>query len=75
MQIEALDFHILKSDLVEPEWRPLRTMREYPQSHKVRFGHRLFDGEGIRLDARPAYSINEISLRPGVISISYSRRS
>ena len=56
MQIEALDFHILKSDPVEPEWRPLRTMREYPQSHKVRFGHRLFDGEGIRLDARPAYA-------------------
>ena len=56
MKIEAIDFQILQSDPVEPEWRPLRTMREYPDSHKVRFGHRLFEGEGIRLEARPAYA-------------------
>ena len=56
MRIEAIDFQILESDPAEPEWRPLRTMREYPESHKVRFGHRLFDGEGIRLEARPAYA-------------------
>ena len=54
MRIEAIDFHILESEPIEPEWRPLRTMREYPESHKVRFGHRLFDGESIRLEARPA---------------------
>ena len=43
MKIEAIDFQILQCDRVEPEWRPLRTMREYPDSHKVRFGHRLFE--------------------------------
>ena len=56
MRIEAIDFQILESEPVEPEWRSLRTMREYTESHKVRFGHRLFDGEGIRLEARPAYA-------------------
>ena len=55
MKIETIDFQILESDPVEPEWRPLRTMREYPDSHKVRFGHELFQGEEIRLPARPAY--------------------
>ena len=55
MKIEAIDFQILESDPVEPEWRPLRTMREYPDSHKVRFGHELFQGEEVRLPARPAY--------------------
>ena len=39
MKIESIDFQILESEPVEPEWRPLRTMREYPGSHKVRFGH------------------------------------
>lgn len=55
MKIEAIDFLILEGDPVEPEWKPLRTMREYPGSRKVRFGHRLFSGDGIRLEARPAY--------------------
>ncbi|MXZ08776.1 MAG: hypothetical protein F4Y79_04960 [Gemmatimonadetes bacterium] len=55
MKIEAIDFLILKSEPVTPEWRPLRTMREYPGAHKVRFGHRLFQGEGIQLTKRPAY--------------------
>ena len=56
MKIESIDFQILESDPVEPEWRPLRTMREYPGSTKVRFGHRLFSGDGIRLEPRPAYT-------------------
>ena len=56
MKIESISFQILEGDPVEPEWRPLRTMREYPGSHKVRFGYRLFSGEGIRLEARPAYT-------------------
>ena len=55
MKIEAIDFLILKSEPVTPEWRPLRTMREYPNAHKVRFGHQLFQGEGIRLEKQPAY--------------------
>ena len=55
MKIEAIDFLILKSEPVTPEWRPLRTMREYPGAHKVRFGHQLFQGEGIQLTKRPAY--------------------
>ena len=55
MKIEAIDFLILKSEPVTPEWRPLRTMREYPNAHKVRFGHQLFKGEGIRLEKQPAY--------------------
>ena len=56
MKIESISFQILEGDPVEPEWRPMRTMREYPGSHKVRFGYRLFRGEGIRLEARPAYT-------------------
>ena len=56
MKLEAIDLLILESDPVEPEWKPLRTMREYPGSHKVQFGHRLFDGEGIRLEARAAFT-------------------
>ena len=56
MKIESIDFQILESDPVEPEWRPLRAMREYPGSTKVRFGHRLFSGDGIRLEPRPAYT-------------------
>ena len=55
MKIESIDFQILESDPVEPEWRPLRTMREYPGSTTVRFGHRLYSGDGIRLEPRPAY--------------------
>lgn len=56
VKIEAMDFQILESEPVEPEWRPLRTMREYPDSHGVRFGHRLFDGDGVRLPPQPAYA-------------------
>jgi L-alanine-DL-glutamate epimerase-like enolase superfamily enzyme len=56
MKIEAIDFQILESEPVAPEWRPLRTMREYPDSHKVRFGHRLFEGEGVRMDPRLGYA-------------------
>ncbi|MBS10536.1 MAG: hypothetical protein CME19_02890 [Gemmatimonadetes bacterium] len=56
MKIEAIDFQILQSEPVVPEWRPLRTMREYPEIHKVRFGHSLFEGDGIELPARPGYA-------------------
>lgn len=56
VKIEAIDFQILESEPVEPEWRPLRTMREYADSHSLRFGHRLFEGDGIRLDPRPGYA-------------------
>jgi L-alanine-DL-glutamate epimerase-like enolase superfamily enzyme len=56
MKIESIDFQIIESDPVEPEWRPLRTMREYPGSAKVRFGHELYSGDEIRLEPRPAYA-------------------
>ena len=56
MKIESIHLQILESEPIEPEWRPLRTMQEYPGSTKVRFGHGLFQGEGIRLEARPAYT-------------------
>ena len=56
MKIESIDFLILEGDPVEPEWRPYRTMTEYPGSHKVRFGHKPFEGEGIKLTARPSYT-------------------
>ncbi|MBS14271.1 MAG: hypothetical protein CME19_22075 [Gemmatimonadetes bacterium] len=55
MKIESIRIHILKSDPVEPEWHPYRTMQEYPGSTKVRFGHKPYEGEGIKLPARPAY--------------------
>ena len=44
MKIEAIDFLILESEPVEPEWTPYRTMREYPDSYQVRFGHKPFEG-------------------------------
>ena len=56
MKIEAIDFLILEGDPVEPEWQPYRTMIEYPGSHTVRFGHKPFEGEGIKLGARPSYT-------------------
>lgn len=56
MKIEAIDFLILKGDPVESQWQPYRTMIEYPGSPKVRFGHKPFEGEGIKLDARPSYT-------------------
>lgn len=56
LKIESLEFLILKCDPVVPEWRPLRHMREYPGSHNVRFTHRPFEGDGIRLDPMPGFA-------------------
>lgn len=62
MKIESIQFQILESEPVAPSWRPLRTMREYPESHSVRFGHQLYDGEGVELSPRPAY-LSVLSIR------------
>lgn len=35
MKIESILLQILKSEPVQQEWRPLRTMQEYPASRKV----------------------------------------
>ena len=56
MKIEAIDFLILEGEPIEPEWTPYRTMIELPGSHTVRFGHKPFEGEGIKLPARPTYA-------------------
>ena len=56
MKIEAIDFLILEGEPLEPEWTPYRTMIELPGSHTVRFGHKPFEGEGIKLPARPTYA-------------------
>ncbi len=56
MKIEAIHLQILESEPLVPEWRPLRTMREYPRSRKIRFGHRPYEGEGIQLAPKPAYT-------------------
>ena len=56
MKIESIHLQILESEPIEPEWQPYRTMQEYPGSSKVRFGHKPFEGGGIKLPARPAYT-------------------
>lgn len=56
MRILAVQIQILESEPIEPEWRPLRRMQEYPGSRKVRFTHRPYEGPGIKLPARPGYA-------------------
>ncbi len=56
MKIEALDILIIDTGPVVPEWRPLRTMQRYPGSHRFKFAHRPFEGEGVRLPPQPAYA-------------------
>ena len=72
MRIEAIDFQILEREAVQPEWRPLRTMREYPESHKARFGHQLFDGEGIQLEASPPMRACCASAQMRTSTVSYT---
>ena len=56
MRIEAIRLDILESEPISFQWRPLRTMCEYPGSHKVRFAHKPFEGPGLRLDPKPVYT-------------------
>ena len=56
MKIEAIKLHILESEPIEPEWRPLRQMAEYPGSRKIRFAHEPYQGPELRLEARPGYA-------------------
>ena len=45
-------------------------MRGYPDSYKVRFGHRLFDGDGIRIEARAAFTcLLRIRTNPNVEAV------
>ena len=79
MKIESIHLHILQSDPVVPEWRPLRTMREYPGARPVRFGHRPYEGPGLRLPPRPVYTAllhlrTDANLETcGVLSSSWGR--
>lgn len=79
MNIEALQIDIVELGNLTPEWRPLRTMQEYPGSHRVKFSHRPFEGEGIRLEPRPGYaSVLRIQTAegiesPGVLGVGWGR--
>ncbi|MBI4553671.1 MAG: hypothetical protein HY710_15510 [Candidatus Latescibacteria bacterium] len=55
MRIDAIRLDIVESDPIVPEWRPLRTMREYPGTRAVRFGHQPYDGPTLQLGPRPVY--------------------
>ena len=55
MKIEEIRIDIIESESIEPAWRPLRHMMEYPGSYRARFGHRPWQGEPVRLEPRPAY--------------------
>ncbi len=69
MKIEALQIDIVELGSLVPEWRPLRTMQEYPGSHRVKFAHRPFEGEGISLEPRPGYaSVLRIQTAEGIES-------
>ena len=52
MKIEEIRIDIIESESIEPEWRPLRQMMEYPGSYRARFAHRPYEGETLRLEAR-----------------------
>ncbi len=56
MKIEALQVDIVELGSLEPEWWPLRTMQEYPGSHRVKFAHRPFEGEGLTGPPTPAFA-------------------
>ena len=79
MKIEALQIDIVEFGSLTPEWRPLRTMQEYPGSHRVKFSHRPFEGDGIRLEPRPGYaSILRIQTAdgiesPGILGVGWGR--
>ncbi len=79
MKIEALQIDIVDLGSLAPEWRPLRTMQEYPGSHRVKFTHHPFEGEGIKLEPRQGYAV---VLRiqtadgiesPGVLGVGWGR--
>ncbi len=56
MKIEAIRIDIVETEPVAMEWRPLRSMQEYPDSVKVKFTHRPYEGSGIELPQRPGYA-------------------
>jgi len=56
MKIEELRIDIVDLGELTPEWRPLRRMQEYPGSHRVKFAHRPFDGEGVTGPPMSAYT-------------------
>lgn len=56
MRIDEVRIDIVKTEPVALEWRPLRSMQEYPGSAKVRFTHRPYEGSGIDLPSRPVYA-------------------
>ena len=79
MKIESLDILILDTGPVVPEWRPLRPMQRYPGSHRFKFAHRPFEGEGVTGPAQPAYA-SFLRIRtsdnietPGLLATSFGR--
>ncbi len=79
MKIEELRIDIIELGTLKPEWRPLRQMQEYPDSHRIKFAHRPFTGEGITGEPIPAYAaiLNMQTAdgieSPGVLWSSWSR--
>jgi len=56
VKIEAIRVDVLESEPIPLEWKPARTMCEYPGSRKVRFAHKPFEGPGLSLDPGPVFS-------------------
>ena len=56
MKIEELRIDLVDLGALTPEWRPLRTMQEYPGGHRIKFAHRPFEGDGISLEPRPGFA-------------------
>ena len=79
MKIESIRVDIVETQPVKPEWKPLRTMQEYPGSHKVKFTHRPFSGPGLELPPRPGYAAflriqtDENIETCGVLDVSWGR--
>ena len=79
MKIEELRVDIIELGVLKPEWRPLRQMQEYPDSHRTKFAHRPFEGAGVTGDPTPAYAaILNIQTAdgietPGVLWSSWSK--
>ena len=79
MKIEELQIDIVELGELAPEWRPLRQLQEYPGSHRVKFAHRPFEGEGVSAPPAPAFAaILRIQTAdgiesPGVLSSSWGR--
>lgn len=77
MKIENIQINLVELGLLEPEWRPLRQMQHYPDSYRVKFSHRPYEGSNVTSEKRLGYaSLIRIQTKdgfesPGILSVGW----